>query len=136
MTWNIRQRACHLLCQSITHDHYSPDQVAFSAPIPGRLLHTRIQVGETAVDSVNLYQKVLHTSLSRQEQGQQLTPAAQRKAVWRALHTLLLSIPRRHLLVLAGDFNSPPPLIRGQVGQRADKLRIVLPLLICTALST
>ena len=107
----------------VNTDHYSPDQVAFSAPIPGRLLHTRIQVGETAVDSVNLYQKVLHTSLSRQEQGQQLTPAAQRKAVWRALHTLLLSIPRRHLLVLAGDFNSPPPLVRGQVGQRADKFR-------------
>ena len=111
------------LITQVNTDHYSPDQVAFSAPIPGRLLHTRIQVGETAVDSVNLYQKVLHTSLSRQEQGQKLTPAAQRKAVWQALHTLLLNIPRRHLLVLAGDFNSPPPLVRGQVGSRADKFR-------------
>ena len=122
----------------VNTDHYSPDQVAFSAPIPGRLLRTRIQVGNTVLDSVNLYQKVLHTSLSRQEQGQKLTPVAQRKAVWQALHTLLHSIPRRHLLVLAGDFNSPPPLVRGQVGHRSIvPISFVVPLLlICTALRT
>ena len=126
--WLVISTACPSpmaggLITLVNTDHFSPDQVAFSALVPGRLLHVRIQVGDTAVDSVNLYQKVLHTSATRQERGQTLTPAAQRKAVWQALHSLLQTLPRRHLLVLAGDFNSPPPLVRSQVGSRADKFR-------------
>ena len=44
-----------------------PSQVSSSAVIPGRLLHVRVRVGDTAIDSTNVYRKVYRTSSARLE---------------------------------------------------------------------
>ena len=94
-----------------------------SARVDGRLLHVRIDLGNSAIDAVNVYQKVYQTGGTRLEKGQSSTPVEQRTQVWNMLRALLNELPTRHHLVLTGDFNTPAPLVRGLVGTKADMHR-------------
>ena len=99
------------------------DCISSSARVDGRLLHVRIDLGNSAIDAVNVYQKVYQTGGTRLEKGQSSTPVEQRTQVWNTLRALLNEFPTRHHLVLTGDFNTPAPLVRGLVGTKADMHR-------------
>ena len=68
---------------------------------PGRLLHVRVHNPgqDTSVDVVGVYQWVPN---SRSQDGN----AANRSKLWAQLGRLLGSLPKRNVLLLAGDFNS------------------------------
>ena len=99
------------------------DCISSSARVDGRLLHVRIDLGNSAIDAVNVYQKVYQTGGTRLEKGQSSTPVEQRTQVWNTLRALLNELPTRHHLVLTGDFNTPAPLVRVLVGTKADMHR-------------
>ena len=103
------------LCQS--------DCISSSARVEGRLLHVRIDLGNSTIDAFNVYQKVYRTGGTRLEKGQTCTPVEQRSHVWSALRALLNEIPARHHLILMGDFSTPAPMVRGLVGTKADARR-------------
>ncbi|CAE7364632.1 unnamed protein product, partial [Symbiodinium sp. CCMP2592] len=81
-------------------------QLTHTAPIPGRVLHTRISLSSCTIDSVNVYQKIFAAGAGRKELHQDLAPREQRLQVWSTLGAILRATPMRNLLFLAGDFNT------------------------------
>ena len=85
-------------------------QITFCAWIPGRLLHVKCEGHSTTLDLLCLYQWV------RQDKN----PAgaeAKRAQVWTTLERVLQQLPRRNLLVLLGDCNTPVATLPGLVGR-------------------
>ena len=68
--------------------------------VPGRLVHVRLHGLKLSADIVGVYQWVLH---SRSMDGN----AANRSRLWSLLGKLLAALPRRNVLAIAGDLNTP-----------------------------
>ena len=94
-------------------------QISHAVPISGRVLHVRISLPQCTIDSVNVYQKIYISGASRQEKGQTCLSMEQRSQVWASIQALLRDTPQRHLLLLAGDFNTAPVQSASHVGSRA-----------------
>ena len=71
------------------------EDISWTELIPGRVLHVRIFGSNRSIDIINVYQHVHgpHRIQDRQE-------------VWDALHQLLATLPKRHIWIIAGDFNT------------------------------
>ena len=92
----------------------SQDKLRYHAVVPGRLLHVCFPVDDTVAHVVNLYQHyqlVGPGGLERAGGGSE-----HRADVWHRLDQLLASISFRHIIVLAGDFNSKLSPCSGHVG--------------------
>ncbi|OLQ07838.1 putative 149 kDa protein [Symbiodinium microadriaticum] len=106
-------------------DHLcAAEHILHTSPIPGRLLHARLTLNGATVDIVNVYQKIAVSSLLSTEKGQKpgTTNRSLRREVWTALRKLLRNLPTRHIVVVAGDFNTPVKSVNTRVGARADLL--------------
>ena len=77
----------------------SDANIRYSSHLSGRLAHVRLYT-HTPVDLILCYQ---HASNTRAE----AETIRKRAHFWQKLASLLSSIPRRHLLLMLGDFNTP-----------------------------
>ncbi|CAE7400945.1 unnamed protein product, partial [Symbiodinium sp. KB8] len=77
----------------------SDANIRFSSHLSGRLAHVRLYA-HTPVDLVLCYQHASNTSAEAET-------LRKRAHFWQKLASLLSSIPRRHLLMVLGDFNTP-----------------------------
>ncbi|CAE7708124.1 MCAT [Symbiodinium sp. CCMP2592] len=83
------------------------DDIQYQGVHPGRLLHVRVQTGKTPLDILNVYQYAANDKPD--------TPEYRHKFLL-CLQRCLSSLPRRHALILSGDFNStcsPMPKVCG-----------------------
>ena len=74
--------------------------VRFQEHVPGRLTQTRVQIADTHLDVLNLYQFPWNT---RKPRSELLKNRAQLLA---SLDSALKTVSRRNLLVIVGDFNT------------------------------
>ena len=100
----------------ISHKLCSSGKLRFQEIISGRLLHVCFPGLGTTVHIINLYQ---HFCLTDGRGGQEEAdgPRDRRADVWHRLDLLLASFAFRHVIVLAGDFNSKLRPSAGYVGQ-------------------
>ncbi|OLP78151.1 hypothetical protein AK812_SmicGene41706 [Symbiodinium microadriaticum] len=106
-------------------DHLcTAEHILHTSPIPGRILHARLALSGATVDIVNVYQKIAASSLQSTEKGHQpgTTNRGLRREVWTTLRKLIRGLPSRHVVVVAGDFNTPVKSVNSRVGARADIL--------------
>ena len=75
--------------------------------VEGRLIHLQLRLHPRPVDVVACYQHCLSSQAGR---------LADRKGWWTKFDTLLRSLPTRHVLAIAGDFNCALPENRPYVG--------------------
>ena len=92
------QRASQLLM--IRRVVISSDEIAYNAFIPGRLVHLRLMF-KYIHDIFNVYQFAWNTTRDPTD----LTQA--RAELWTRLDESVRHTPRRHMLLVAGDFNTP-----------------------------
>ena len=85
-------------------------QITFCTWIPGRLLHVKCEGRSTTLDLICLYQWV------RQDKHAERIEA-QRAQLWTTLERVLQQLPRRNLLALFGDCNTPVSALPGLVGR-------------------
>ena len=77
----------------------SDANIRFSSHLSGRLAHVRLYT-HTPVDLILCYQHASNTKAEAET-------LRKRAHFWQKLASLLSSIPRRHLLLMLGDFNTP-----------------------------
>ena len=77
----------------------SDTNIRFSSHLSGRLAHVRLYT-HAPVDLILCYQHASSTSAEAET-------IRKRAHFWQKLASLLSSIPRRHLLLMLGDFNTP-----------------------------
>ncbi|OLQ07802.1 hypothetical protein AK812_SmicGene8795 [Symbiodinium microadriaticum] len=77
----------------------SSEDCTFCEWVPGRVLQVRVECPQLNLDLVNVYQWV-------RDSAQGDVRLEQRTHVWHQLGRVINSIPKRHLFVLGGDFNS------------------------------
>ena len=77
----------------------SSEDCTFCEWVPGRVLQVRVECPQLNLDLVNVYQWV-------RDSAQGDARLEQRTHVWHQLGRVINSIPKRHLFVLGGDFNS------------------------------
>ena len=75
--------------------------IQFNHEKPGRLLHVRISQGDFVLDVLGTYQAVW--ALKPHETCEKLLHG--RLQVWKALRDALCKIPKRHKLLVVGDFS-------------------------------
>ena len=75
--------------------------------VPGRLVHVQIRLRQRCLDIIACYQ---HTY-----SGTKVKQAA-RQEWWSCLDRYLGTLPKRHVLLMAGDFNCRLPTLKGLVG--------------------
>ncbi|CAE7193616.1 unnamed protein product [Symbiodinium sp. CCMP2592] len=83
------------------------DDLQYQGVHPGRLLHVRVQTGKVPLDILNVYQYAANDKPDTPDHRHRFLLCLQR---------CLSSLPRRHALVLSGDFNStcsPVPKVCG-----------------------
>ena len=78
-----------------------PTELRWACPFPGRLLHVRIPNMKQSIDIINVYQQA---EISRGDAANQV--AENRSALWHKLDATISAIPRRNVLIIAGDMNS------------------------------
>ena len=78
----------------------SSDKIAYNASIPGRLVHLRLMFN-CIHDIFNVYQFVWNP---RRNQTDLIHARAE---LWTRLDESVRHTPRRHMLLVAGDFNTP-----------------------------
>ncbi|CAE6931286.1 unnamed protein product, partial [Symbiodinium sp. CCMP2456] len=95
--------------------------ILHTSPVPGRVQHVRLTLDGAIVDVVNIYQKIMTTSLAPAEKGSVPGTTARtiRREVWSSIQRLLRSLPSRHVVIMAGDFNTPLLPMAKRVGARA-----------------
>ena len=71
------------------------NDISWSEPIPGRVLHARIHGSHKGCDIINVYQHV--HNIQRLDE---------RADVWHCLHNLISTLPKRNSLFVAGDLNT------------------------------
>ena len=79
------------------------EAIAFSSPIPGRVLHVRFSIGDKALDVVNVYQ---HTDGPNPHRPK---PMESRALLWSKLDQLLARLAAGNVLIVGGDFNCALP---------------------------
>ncbi|CAE7409505.1 unnamed protein product [Symbiodinium sp. CCMP2592] len=89
--------------------------MAFQEVYPGRLVHFRATHIRThmTVDVIGLYQHVWRSKLPAEQNH------IYRNDIWDKLSSLLLSIPTRHVVMVAGDYNSVLQPLPPHVGPAA-----------------
>ncbi|CAE7822925.1 jockey\pol [Symbiodinium sp. CCMP2592] len=89
------------ICICVSERIVGAEDLDFRDVIPGRLVHVRIHnpFQDASVDIVGVYQWVKQTK-------DRVSNAANRSKLWAQLGRTLDSLPRRNVLLLAGDFNS------------------------------
>ncbi|CAE7227379.1 Pol, partial [Symbiodinium sp. CCMP2456] len=80
----------------------SNGQVLHTDPIPGRLLHVRLQRPDWTLDTYNVYRRQIGQGRDTAEEVRAL-----RNRVWQAFEAVLARAPQRHTILAAGDFNCP-----------------------------
>ena len=94
--------------------------IRIDTPCPGRLQHLRLFLAECTVDVLNVCQKVniaASNSLAQKE----------RSKVWEQLDNTLKGIPKCHICITAGDFNTPMAPLRGQTGPKLQQYNTNVP---------
>ena len=91
------------------------EHLRFQTPKPGRILHVQITQSFQTFDVVNVYQFAWNHTVPVE------VMISKRDQVWQKLGGLLAQLPKRNILILAGDFNtsatSTPRLVgRGIAG--------------------
>ena len=85
-----------------------PDQLTFADVIPGRLQHIRLYLIRVH-DIFNIYQVAWNTTKPRN------VLLHERTLVWKSLQEAIKHVPKNHMLLIAGDCNTPlniaPPAI-------------------------
>ena len=85
----------------------TPSALRWHDVIPGRILHVQIRLTNRPIDVIAVYQHaMLHTKQRLQ----------QRVSWWNTLDRYLGLLPKRHVLLLLGDFNCRLPTAKGHVG--------------------
>ena len=84
-----------------------PEAVRWTEVVSGRLVHVQIRLPQRCFDVVAAYQHTFAHTKTRQ---------AERMAWWSHLDRYLGTLPKRHVLLLTGDFNCRLPAARGHVG--------------------
>ena len=77
---------------------WSLEQIRFREVMQGRILHMRLQQDQHSLDLVNVYQFARPSSGSH-ETAKMMAPRAE---LWKSLHGLLGTLPRRNPLILMG----------------------------------
>eukprot|EP00438_Fugacium_kawagutii_P008108 Skav222129 [mRNA] locus=scaffold1181:747034:753600:- [translate_table: standard] len=91
----------------ISSRRWSSQCLGWEVISPGRLVHIRIRLCTTHLDSIHCYQYAdRHDSKRKQE----------RHSWWQALDRLLTTLPKRNYVLLQGDFNCSLPHCPGLVG--------------------
>ena len=83
----------------IRKDLCKSTQIKFQHVVPGRLLLVRFPMGQTFLNLINVYQIFV------QHPDKEDSLQFQRSQLLHHLDCLIQSIPRRHLLLISGDFN-------------------------------
>ena len=94
---------------------WSLEQIRFREVMQGRVLHMRLQQDQRSLDLVNVYQFARPSSGSH-ETAKMMAPRAE---LWKSLHGLLGTLPRRNPLILMGDFNCNVKTSLGLAGAMA-----------------
>ena len=85
-----------------------PDQLTFADVIPGRLQHIRLYLTRVH-DIFNIYQVAWNTAKPRD------VLLKERTSIWKSLQEAIKHVPKNHMLLIAGDCNTPlnvaPPAI-------------------------
>ena len=76
------------------------EHLRFQTPKPGRVLHVQITQSFQTFDVVNVYQFAWNHSVPVE------VMISKRDQVWQKLGGLLAQLPKRNILILAGDFNT------------------------------
>ena len=76
------------------------EHLRFQTPKPGRILHVQITQSFQTFDVVNVYQFASNHSVPVE------VMISKRDHVWQKLGGLLAQLPKRNILLLAGDFNA------------------------------
>lgn len=84
-----------------------PEAVRWTEVVSGRLVHAQIRLPQRCFDVVAAYQHTFAHTKSRQ---------AERMTWWSHLDRYLGTLPKRHVLLLTGDFNCRLPAAHGHVG--------------------
>ena len=100
------QKGSGLLCL-VSRKLQRLQQIKWLDVIPGRLLHIRLQFADRGLDILGCYQHTNNPQAARQQM---------RHSWWQTLDKYMMGLPRRNLLVLAGDFNCSSGEIRSHVG--------------------
>ena len=77
-----------------------PQDIAFEALQPGRLLHVRLHLSNWNLDILGTYQYAWAPELGKK------TNLARRSEIWHALEQTLARLPNRNQLIVCGDFNT------------------------------
>ena len=75
--------------------------------VPGRLVHVQIRLRQRCLDIIACYQHTFSGTKVKQ---------AARQEWWSCLDRYLGTLPKRHVLLMAGDFNCRLPTLKGLVG--------------------
>eukprot|EP00439_Symbiodinium_sp_Y106_P064198 s3641_g10.t1 len=84
--------------------------ITFCSWIPGRLLHVKCDGLRASIDIVGVCQWV-------KQEDKNASTDSKRLSLWTQLGRLVGKLPRRNLLVLLGDFNTPVAHLPGHVGR-------------------
>ena len=94
----------------ISHRIARPHQITFCSWLPGRLLHVKCDLQGLVLDLVGIYQWV-------RQSDDRAANDARRAQFWVMLGKLLSHLPKRNLLVVLGDFNTPVEHLPGHIGR-------------------
>ena len=87
------------------------EHLRFQTPKPGRILHVQITQSFQTFDVVNVYQFAWNHSVPVE------VMISKRDHVWQKLGGLLAQLPKRNILILAGDFNTSASSMPRLVGR-------------------
>ena len=90
-----------------------PSEFRWQEVAPGRILHAQLRFSQRCFDLVACYQHTFMTGKARLHD---------RQLWWRCLDKYLSTLPKRNVLLLAGDFNCSLPTVPGHVGSDGFRL--------------
>jgi len=100
------QRGAGVLCL-VSRRLCKAHQLRWRIVTPGRLMHVQLQLQQRSIDVIACYQYTQATGPQRK---------IERQAWWNALDGLLQGLASRHILCLAGDFNTSLPQCQSHAG--------------------
>ena len=100
------QRGAGVLCL-VSRRLCKAHQLRWRIVTPGRLMHVQLQLQQRSIDVIACYQYTQATGPQRK---------IERQAWWNALDGLLQGLASRHILCLAGDFNTSSPQCQSHAG--------------------
>ena len=98
------------VAMAISHRLARPHQITFCSWLPGRLLHVKCDMQGLVLDLVGIYQWV-------RKSDDRAANDTRRAQFWVMLGKLLSHLPKRNLLAVLGDFNTPVEHQQGHIGR-------------------